>query len=129
MARPRKPTNVLELNGAHKKNPARGRERENEPKPVNPIGEAPAEFASEQKAAWNDIVKQCHEGVLTSVDRLIVEIGANLLAEYRLNPIMFPSAKLNQLRGVLAQCGMTPADRSRVGVVGGKKPKGDFDEF
>ncbi len=129
MARPRKPTNVLELNGAHRKNPDRGRARANEPKPTDPIGKAPVGFSQEQRKAWNDIVKTCHEGVLTKVDRLIVEIASNLLAEYRLNPVMFPSAKLNQLRGTLAQCGMTPADRSRVGVAGGKPEKGDFDDF
>lgn len=44
MARPRKPGNVLELKGAFKRNPARGKARENEPKPNGEIGDPPTHY-------------------------------------------------------------------------------------
>ena len=83
MARPRKPSNVLELKGAFSKNPKRGAARANEPDPVGDIGEAPAYLDENEKACWHEIVKMCHAGSLCAADALIVEHGARVLAALR----------------------------------------------
>jgi len=44
MARPRKPTNLLELTGAYHKNPQRRREREGEPIAPGPLGGPPEKW-------------------------------------------------------------------------------------
>lgn len=48
--RPPKPTNLLELTGAFRKDPARRRKRGNEPQPPGPIGEPPAGFLIQEPA-------------------------------------------------------------------------------
>ena len=44
MSRARKPTALLELTGALRKDPQRYRDRANEPRPDTSIGEPPADF-------------------------------------------------------------------------------------
>lgn len=116
MSKPRKPTNVLELSGAFKKNPKRGRKRANEPTPADGIGSPPTHLCDASKAAWKELVKICVPGVLTRSDRFIVEITANLLTEYRRSPDDFLTSRMTQLRGALSQLGLNPVDRSKVGV-------------
>lgn len=121
MARPRKPTNVLELNGAFKKDPQRAR------KDAEPAGEltgAPPHINGAVLHAWNEITRYAPRDVLTESDRLSIELAANLLAQFREDPIEFTAAKLVRLEALLGKFGMTPADRSKVG---GKKeaPKGN----
>ena len=62
--------------------------------------------------------------MLTDSDRLSLELAANLLAQFRADPVEFPAARLVRLEALLGKFGMTPADRSKVG---GKKeaPKGN----
>lgn len=55
MATPRKPTAILELNGAFKNHPARGRARANEPKPDPDLGLPPGRLTKNEKAAWCEI--------------------------------------------------------------------------
>lgn len=57
-------------------------------------------------------------------DRLALELAAQLLAQFRTDPVEFPAAKLVRLEALLGKFGMTPADRAKVG---GKKeaPKGN----
>lgn len=62
MARPRTPTNVLKLRGAFKKDPARGREREDEPIVTEPLGEPPEDWNDWQLKAWANIVSWGAEG-------------------------------------------------------------------
>ena len=79
--------------------------------------------------AWKEIEKSAPLQVLTKSDRLALELAANLLAQFRLNPVDFPAAKLVRLEALLGKFGMTPADRAKVG---GKKdaPKGNpFDDL
>lgn len=51
MARPRKPTNLLAINGAYSKNPARAKEREGEPEPSGGLGEPPVRWQPHPRAA------------------------------------------------------------------------------
>ena len=121
MARPRKPTNVLEMSGAFKKDPQRKRQ---DAETAGPLGNAPAHINGAVLNAWNEIVKSAPREVLTGSDALAIEVAANLLAQFRENPVEFPAAKLVRLEALLGKFGMTPADRAKVG---GKKdaPKGN----
>ena len=121
MARPRKPTNVLELTGAFKKDPQRRRE---DAESAGPLSDAPPHLGGAVLHAWNEIARYAPRDVLTDSDRISLEVAANLLAQFRADPAEFPAAKLVRLEALLGKFGMTPADRSKVG---GKKeaPKGN----
>lgn len=121
MARPRKPTNVLEMSGAFKKDPQRKRQ---DAETSGPLGKAPSHINGAVLNAWNEIVKSAPREVLTGSDALAIEVAANLLAQFRDDPVEFPAAKLVRLEALLGKFGMTPADRAKVG---GKKeaPKGN----
>ncbi len=121
MARPRKPTNVLELTGAFKKNPQRKRE---DAETAGALSAPPAHINGAVLHAWNEIAQYAPRDVLTESDRLSLELAANLLAQFRNDPTEFPSSKLVRLEALLGKFGMTPADRAKVG---GKKeaPKGN----
>lgn len=114
MARPRTPTTVLDARGAFTAHPER--KRNNEPMPAADIGAAPEHLVGANLDTWNELVASAAPGVLTSSDRVIVEIAACLLAAYRVDPSEFQSAKLTILTRTLAQLGMTPCDRSKIGV-------------
>ena len=121
MARPRKPTNVLELSGAFKQNPQRARK---DADTVGPLTSAPAHLNGAVLHAWNELAKYAPVDVLTDSDRISLELAAHLLAQFRENPVEFPGNKLVRLEALLGKFGMTPADRAKVG---GKKeaPKGN----
>lgn len=121
MARPRKPTNVLELTGAFKKNPQRARK---DAETAGPLSSAPAHLGGAALHAWNEIAQHAPLDVLTDSDRIALELAAHLLAQFRDNPVDFPSTKLVRLEALLGKFGMTPADRAKVG---GKReaPKGN----
>lgn len=119
----RKPTAVLELSGAWQKNPQR---RRTEPKPRAALGRAPKQSPISFAQAWKLIVSACPEGVLADRDRLIVEIAASLLVQFRDDPAKMPTARLQRLTSILGELGMSPASASRVTV---PKPKDEFDEW
>lgn len=112
MARPRTPTNVLELKGSFKKDPQRARQ---DAETVGELSSAPDHMGGAELHAWNEIAKHAPLDVLTDSDRIALELAANLLAQFRNNPVEFPSTKLVRLEALLGKFGMTPADRARVG--------------
>ena len=122
MARPRKPTSVLQLRGSFKHNPDRGRARENEPQPTAEISAAPAHFDETQAACYDELVRRAHAGVLCDSDGVAVEVGAVLLARLRTKTDEFTVGEFGRLQAVLGALGMTPADRSKVSAL---KPKDD----
>lgn len=121
MSRPRTPTNVLDARGAFRKNPQRKRE---DAPTVGPLSKAPRHLTGEALKAWKEIAKYAPLDVLTDSDRLALEVAAQLLAQFRQDPLEFPATKLVRLEALLGKFGMTPADRAKVG---GKKeaPKGN----
>jgi phage terminase small subunit len=125
MARPRKPTNVLELKGAFKKDPQRGASRENEPEAAGEIGDPPERLTEFERECWRDLVSLCHAGVLCAADRLFVEYGARVLAQLRSATEIDPKLGI-RFETVCARLGMTPSDRSKVQAV---KPKEDENPF
>jgi hypothetical protein len=126
MPRPPKPTALLELNGAFKKNPSRGRARADEPRPEDPLGPPPEDWVRraehsqkhiELLRAWEEIVGQAAFGVLTSADRDCVEMAARL--KYKIRFEKWTSGDAAQLKVYLRSMGLTPEDRAR--VTGAKK--------
>ncbi|ABE44885.1 hypothetical protein Bpro_2971 [Polaromonas sp. JS666] len=126
MARPRKPTSVLELTGSFKAHPERAAARKSEPVPSGEIGDAPSYFDDESRKCWTEIVGMCHVGTLCAADRLIVEHGARVLAALRASPVYADAKLMIRLEATLGKLGLTPADRSKVQVI---KPKGNTNPF
>ena len=122
----RKPTARLKRSGAFRKNPKREAARKAEPRPNGPSGAPPASLTDPQVACWNEIIAYSHEGVLTKADRHIVELAARLLAIVRAGKKL-TAFHVQQLRGIYASLGMTPADRSRVSAPGAPPVKSPWD--
>ena len=122
----RQATAVLEARGSFKGHANRRRERAGEPKVDKPIGDPPVALNGSQHRAWLEIVEACPPGVLTQVDRQLVELTCKLIADMRGNWAKFTAAQMGQLRGCLAQLGMTPVDRSRLKI---EQPKDQDDPW
>jgi hypothetical protein len=127
--RPRKPSNVLELKGAFKKDPSRGVARANEPVALKEIGDAPAHLSPEVAACWVEIVGLAHKGVLCEVDRLIVEHTAHMLAHLRVMDWRAHPSILIRFEACLGKLGMTPSDRSKVSAIKKDEQKNPYAEF
>ena len=114
MGRPRKPSNVLDMNGSARRNPGRMRAqgRDTEPTDIPEIGDPPEWLTGDQSRAWKYIVRKCAAGVLKESDEIAVEIGARLLAKMWSGDI--PDQQLRQLDTLLGKLGMNPSDRSKV---------------
>ncbi len=123
MARPRKPTALLELAGAFKKNPQR--KRVGEPRPDTPVGNPPRRLDKDQRKAWCEIAQQCHPGVLTGMDRAALEVVACSIAWLWNNPDATITERKAVL-GMLGKFGMSPGDRAGLGVA--EKPD-DGEDF
>jgi hypothetical protein len=122
MARPRKPTNVLDLSGAYKKNPQR--RRPNEPKPEWGIGKAPRSLTPRQQAIWREIVKHCAPEVLTCQGRFTLEIicmGVDTVRQGTASP-----ADSDRVFKQLGKFGLTPGERSNVLVDRSKSTRSGF---
>lgn len=118
MARPRKPTAILELNGAFDHNPAR--KRPNEPKQSRPLGDPPGRLPESAVEYWHELVDMVPPGVLTRSDRWAVELAAVTMSRFAIGDEIAAS-ELNLLRSLLAALGLTPADRSKLSVPTEKK--------
>jgi phage terminase small subunit len=127
MARPRKPTAELELNGSFTKDPQRRESRKYEPPPNGPIGDPPNYFDCNQRDFWHEVVDLVPVGVLTKADRIIVEVIVRKLQDLRNGEIT--GTGLNTLVAALSRLGLTPADRSRVGIQPEKDENGEEDDF
>ena len=114
MARHAQPLEVAKLKGADKKNPQRY--RATPPKSKLPLGRAPADLIEGADACWYELSDMSVPGVLTGADRIALEVLANMLCEYRAAPKDFATTKLGQMIGILGRFGMTPSDRTKLGV-------------
>ena len=110
MARPRKPSKVLELTGAFKKDPQR--KRKAEPMPSGAVGDPPLHLALEVKDVWRELSATCFWA--TDADRQIMEVTATLMHQFRINPAEFK--QMNHLLSGLGKLGLTPSDRAKVTV-------------
>lgn len=107
----RKPAAILTLTGSR-----RAKLRANEPDTGRGIGEPPRSLPAAARRAWREVVADCAPGVFQSSDRAFLALLAMMLAQLREDPANFGARKHALLLGMLARCGMTPADRSRVAV-------------
>src|SRR5688500_7527160 len=114
MGRPRKPSNVLELKGAFRKDPQRRRTGVKAPAGV--VGDPPERFDEHQRTAWTDIVRDAPPGVLKASDRASVELLATLIAEFRQAPYAFIAAKHAATLKLLTQFAMTPSSRENFSI-------------
>jgi hypothetical protein len=134
MGRHSQPDEIAKLKGADKHNPQRYRNIV--PKSGWPLGEPPAEMSDEAQACWFEISAKAIPGVLTFSDTILLEMASDLLAEYRLvravpfedrpKGMRFHSTDKTILIGLLARFGMSPSDRTKLGI---EKPKDDGDDF
>jgi phage terminase small subunit len=126
MARHAQPREVAALKGADRKNPQRYR---NEPPKADfDLGQPPAHLSPEAVAVWHELAVYAPRGVLQGPDRAMLELAANLFAEYRKDPAEFAVGKYTHLIGILARLGMSPADRQKLGAA--KPPEENpFDGF
>lgn len=114
MPAPRKPTNILHLSGAFKKNPQRLAERALEPVPTGPIGDPPDWMEEYECAAWATFVAEAPPGVLTNADRGVLELACVLRALVKQRQADGKDRSL--LKAIYAELGMTPSSRSKVKV-------------
>ena len=126
MGRHRQPRELAELKGAVRKHP--GRYRAVVPPCDVEIGGPPEHMAASAAAAWRELESYSLRGVLKGSDRLMLEIAANLVAEFRADPGGMMSSRVNILVGCLARLGLSPADRQRLGVPPEAAPN-EFDIF
>ena len=121
MARPATATAILELRGAFRKDPQRA--RPHEPEVTAPfVLDPPAHLSAEAAACWREIAGIAPAGVLTAADVVVVEMLADLLAEYRCAPSAMASSKLGHMRQMLRSLGLDPSGRASLVVP--KKPDG-----
>ena len=122
----RTPTKVLEARGAFRKHPER--KREDEPKVATPLGAVPERLNELQAQAWPEIAEPAPTGVLTSADRLDVEVAAKLLAESWSDWEGMSNVDRKMLHTMLGKYGCNPSDRARLSI---KKPNdaNPFSEF
>jgi hypothetical protein len=110
MPAPRKPTELLELSGAFIANPQR--RRPIGPKSTRAIGEPPDIMSADEQACWHEFIANAPAGVLTSGDRMCLELVARLVAKNRREGLT--GAELSNLRALLSELGATPAARSKI---------------
>lgn len=124
MGRPRTPTAVLDMTGAFREHPERKADRAGEPTGLPGVGDPPKHLTPREADIWNELAGYCAKGVLTVMDRPLLEQVCQLMARSRDR-----RKKMNGTeRGMLVKClslmGMTPSDRSRLNIHP-KTPKGD----
>jgi len=124
MARPRTPSNVLELRGAFKKHPGR---RRKDPEGTAPFCESPpAHLPPEAVRAWSYLVARLPRIAIFNCDEIAVEMAARQLASYWLTPHI---DTLKELRQWLAKLGMFPVDRAKIPAKEPEGTKSPADEF
>ncbi len=131
MGRNRKPKAIAERDGSFEAHPARKANYANEPKPDGPLGAPPQSFDPDSYAGsrllgiWNELVAQAHPGVLTSSDRIHVELACRLI--HRIRREAARSGDYNTLKELLGKMAMNPADRPKVQVGAGAAPPSNDD--
>ena len=112
MGRHAQPFEIAILKSADKNHPERY--RNSPPKSDLPLGLAPDHMTPEGALCWAELSALALPGVLTGADRVMLELAASLLAEFRKDPAEFRAAKMGHLVGLLARFGMSPTDRQKV---------------
>lgn len=112
MPRHTQPREVAEARGLIAHNPQRY--RNTPPKAAYRLGEPPEHMREEAKRVWFELDTYAAAGVLTCAERPLLEVTANLFADFRDDPSTFPAAKVGTLISALGRLGMSPADRQKL---------------
>jgi phage terminase small subunit len=118
MPQPRKPTAILDAEGAFIRHPERSRESEPETSDKKPLGDAPAYLSEFQKEVWAQLSAQMLPGVCFESDRTSFELLVRLVCKMRTDTIN--RSEVSSLIALTGRFAMNPADRSKVAV---EKPK------
>jgi phage terminase small subunit len=130
VARPRTPSNVLELRGAFRKHPERRRKDAPGAGVLN--HEPPEELGGAAARAWRFLVERLPQAALSSSDEVAIAQAARLMAAiWALDSL---GGALNrqyaslsaELRQWLIQLGMTPQARTKLPVRDPDKPRNRF---
>jgi phage terminase small subunit len=125
MARPRKPTILLETSGAFDKNPNRKREGE----PVPPDGEPikPKYLKGKALQVWKLYAPICFGmGTLKRGDEAEFATWCDMQAEYEKDPSRFQTSRVAQKRAYAEKFGIAGAgSRAKLGVTDGGKNQVD----
>lgn len=76
--------------------------------------EAPPGLSDEARPIFAELVESMPDGAAAKSDSLFIAMAATLLAEYRRAPDDFPTPRINALRLMLAELGMTPKARRQL---------------
>jgi hypothetical protein len=129
MPRARKPTNVLELKGAFKKDPQRAAARAGEPKADGSVGEPPMHLTPAARMVWVELTSMAHKGTLCAADRLFMEYAVKVVMTMRRRKASIDPKIGVRFEAVIARLGMSPADRSKVSVLPSKPDADPYAEF
>lgn len=120
----RKRTNVLVMNGAGVKNPARIRARMAEAISDGPIGEPPERLPEIAKAVWREVVLTAPW--LRVADRLPLEMVSVLMAQFREELSATPPHCWIRLETLCGRLGLSPADRTKIKDPGYRAARNEF---
>ncbi len=123
--RKRTPTSVLELRGAFKKHPERGRERDGEPEVTEPLGDPPDCLNEAIAARWREIAGWCPW--LRAPDRVLLELTVRIwqgLRDGSASP-----ADRKTLVTCLAELAMPVTERSKIKVPPKQADKNPYAEL
>ena len=109
MANPRKPA-VARLSSR----------RYETPRPAD-RPEAPPGLSDEARPIFAELIESMPNGAAAKSDSLFIAMAATLLAEYRRAPEVFPTPRINALRLMLAELGMTPKARRQIELAPGRE--------
>jgi phage terminase small subunit len=127
MARPRKPTRLLELTGARAHDKKRYLDRENEPRDARALGDPPARLPPEAVPYWHEVAGMACDGVLRYADRQVVLMAARLMWKFDTDEIS--AAELTILTRLLTSMGLDPAARSKLSIAPSEKPQNRFSQI
>ena len=133
MPTPKKTLAELQLSGTYQQNKKRYEHLTNPVATIQlPVGRPPVHLGAAEKAAWAELVRVAHPGLLGRSDRLILEIASKLIVRMRTSDVK--TSELNALLAVLAKMGMTPAARLKMNLQplelpSKPKEKDPWDEF
>jgi hypothetical protein len=129
MARPRTPSNVLELRGSFKTHPERRREDAEGAAPWS--DEPPEHLTGPEIAAWREVVASLPKVAVSSSERFGIAQMARLWATLKTTHPSSPDFKKldDSFRQWAIQMGMTLQARTKLGTSGDKSEGNKFAKF
>lgn len=128
MARPRKPSKILERSGAFRHNPQRRRRDARGVGTLPPEAPMHLELTRHEALAWKELAAVIPPGVVTNSECFLVEMAARTIGRVRKTGECSP-ALLGQLRLYLGSLGLTPSDRARLATPEEESDDDGFGEF